>query len=100
MDLAWRSKVEVSEPPGPRPGASRSLLSRPRTPPERGAATAPACLDPYRSPSSVHSQAQQMSYPQPPGPLSQKLGEGETAKAKGLFDIAGGLPRLHAEGGP
>ena len=64
MDLAWRSKVEVSEPSGSRPGASRSLLSRSRTATVRGAATATACLDPYGSPSSVHSQAQEMSYPQ------------------------------------
>ena len=83
MDLAWRGKMEASEPPEPRPRASRSLLARPRTPPERGASPAGARLDPSGSASPVHSQAQEMSYPQPPGPLSQKLGEGEPEEGAG-----------------
>src|SRR5439155_13379644 len=95
MDLAWRSKVEVSEPSGSRPGASRSLLSRSRTATVRGAATATACLDPYGSPSSVHSQAQEMSYPQPPGPLPQKLGAGEQTRPAASPSP---LPQLLGEG--
>src|SRR6266849_3644209 len=69
MDLAWRGKMEASEPPEPRPRASRSLLARPRTPPERGASPAGARLDPSGSASPVHSQAQEMSYPQRVLPL-------------------------------
>jgi hypothetical protein len=39
-----------------------------------------------------------MSYPQPPGPLSQKLGEGETELAAGRPSLPGPLSQRLGEG--
>src|SRR2546427_3736152 len=94
MDLAWRGKIEASEAPEPRPGASTSRLARPRTPPERGASTAGARLDPSGSASPVHSQAQEMSYPQPCGRPLGPAGEAGGGEVAGTVTVLEGVTRL------
>jgi hypothetical protein len=74
MGVAWRGEIEAAEPARRRSRASKSLLARPQSPPERGAAAAGARLAPSGSASSVHSQAQEMSYPQASPGVARAIG--------------------------